>query len=434
MKKTELRCRILELVEEFALRDANEDEFIPGKSPVPVSGKVIGADELKNAVSACLDAWFTHGRFAVAFETEFARYMEQEFCLLTNSGSSANLLALAALTSPKLGRRRLCPGDEVITVAAGFPTTLNPILQNRLVPVFVDVNLVDYGIDCDRLEEAWSPRVKAVMLAHTLGNPFDLDRVGEFCRKHDLWLIEDCCDAVGSRWRGQMVGTFGDLATVSFFPAHHITMGEGGAVLTRNRELRRIVQSFRDWGKDCWCAPGQDDACGRRFSWQLGGLPQGYDHKYIYSHIGYNLKTTEMQAAIGLAQLKKIDGFADIRRNNFKRLSRGLASLSRFLVLPENKPTAEPCWFGFPLRVTAESPFSREEIVSHLNRKRIGTRNLFGGNLLRQPAYQGIQHRIAGPLRNTDEVMERVFWVGLYQGLTERQLDFTIAVLNELLA
>jgi len=316
-------------------------------------------------------------------------------------------------------------------VAAAFPTTVNPIIQNRLVPVFVDINLDDLGIDCDQLETAWSPRVKAVILAHTLGNPFNLDRVSDFCRRHGLWLIEDCCDAVGSRWRGKMVGTFGDLATTSFFPAHHITMGEGGAVLTRNPELKKIVQSFRDWGKDCWCAPGQDNACGKRFSWQAGELPTGYDHKYIYSHIGYNLKITEMQAAIGLAQLKKIAEFADTRKSNFAYLYRQLEPLADHLALPTAAEHAEPCWFGFPLRVTASSPATREEIVRRLNRRRIATRNLFGGNLLKQPAYKEFPQRTIGKLPNTNEAMERIFWLGIYQGLSTEQLHFTAATLAE---
>ena len=434
MKSDELRWQILAAVEEFAgLRDEQTPVFVPGVSPVPVSGKVIGPEELKNAVDACLDAWFTNGRFVAAFEDGFAHYMEQDFCLLTNSGSSANLLALSALTSPRLDEhRRLKPGDEVITVAAGFPTTVNPIIQNGLLPVFVDINLTDYNIDVDQLEQAWSPKVKAVFLAHTLGNPFNLDAVGDFCRKHHLWLIEDCCDAVGSRWQGRMVGTFGDLATASFFPAHHITMGEGGAVLTGSPELKKIVQSLRDWGKDCWCVPGQDNACGKRFSWQLGKLPTGYDHKYIYSHIGYNLKITEMQAAIGLAQLKKIDEFADRRRSNFNYLYSRLKPLAEFMALPKTTPAASPCWFGFPLRVKDNSPLLRQELVNRLNQKQIATRYLFGGNLLKQPAYQDINCRVSGSLTNTDKVMESVFWLGIYHGLTTAQLDYTAATLKEM--
>jgi len=429
----EIRSRILTLVDEFAAAQTEEkDQLFPQTKSVPVSGKVITSEELRLTVDACLDGWFTTGRFAEAFENNFAHYMEQKFCLLTNSGSSANLLAISALTSQQLGERRLRPGDEVITVAAGFPTTVNPIIQNGLIPVFVDVNLNDYSIDTSKLEKAWSPNVKAVILAHTLGNPFNLDKVVEFTQKNNLWLIEDCCDAVGSKYRQQMVGTFGDMATASFFPAHHITMGEGGAVLTSNPKLRKIIQSFRDWGKDCWCAPGQDNACGKRFMQQLGELPEGYDHKYIYSHIGYNLKITDMQAALGVAQLKKIEIFADTRTRNFNYLYKKLEPLSNFLSLPETTLHSEPCWFGFPLRVKESSPVSREEIVYTLNRNNIGTRNLFGGNLLKQPAYQNIKHRVLPPLDNTDKIMNSVFWVGLYHGLSIRQLEFTVTIINKL--
>jgi len=429
----DLRNRILALVEEFVLVQASEkSQLLPEALSVPVSGKVIGAEEIKFAVDACLDGWFTTGRFSKIFESEFAGYMEHEFCLLTNSGSSANLLALSALTSPQLGEKRLQPGDEVITVAAGFPTTVNPIIQNGLIPVFVDVNLNDYSIDCGKLERAWTPKVKAVILAHTLGNPFDIDKVCAFTKKYNLWLIEDCCDAVGSLYRNKMVGTFGDIATASFFPAHHITMGEGGAVLTSNPKLKRIIQSFRDWGKDCWCDPGQDNACSRRFNWQLGGLPEGYDHKYIYSHIGYNLKITEMQAALGLAQLKKIDTFSAIRQRNFDYLHIQLEPLAEYIELPLATPKSTPSWFGFPVRVKEKSPLSREELSAGLNKNNIGTRNLFGGNLLKQPAYQNIKQRSLTPLDNTDEVMNSVFWLGIYHGLSIEQLQFTATTIKKL--
>jgi len=432
-RSEQIRNQILSLVEELITAQSEEKTRIfPEALAVPVSGKVIDAEEIKCAVDACLDGWFTTGRFAQMFEDDFALYMEQKFCLLTNSGSSANLLAVSALTSHQLGEKKLQPGDEVITVAAGFPTTINPIIQNGLIPVFVDVNLTDYSIDCNQLEKAWSPKVKAVMLAHTLGNPFNLDKVCAFTKKYNLWLIEDCCDAVGSKYRNKMVGTFGDIATASFFPAHHITMGEGGAVLTSNPQLKKVVQSFRDWGKDCWCAPGQDNACGKRFAWQLGDLPDGYDHKYIYSHIGYNLKITDMQAALGVAQLKKIGDFADTRSRNFDYLYKQLEPLSDFLSLPETTPHSQPCWFGFPLRVKENSPVSREEIIDTLNRNNIGTRNLFGGNLLKQPAYQNIKHRSLTPLDNTDKVMNSVFWIGIYHGLSIEQLDFTAATINRL--
>lgn len=428
----ELRKHILTLVKEFAALEAMEKaQSLPELISVPVSGKQIGSRELQFAVDACLDGWFTTGRYAKEFEDNFARYMEQKFCLLTNSGSSANLLAVAALTSPQLEDRQLKPGDEVITVAAGFPTTVNPIFQNQLVPVFVDVNLDDYNIDTEQLEKAFSTRVKAVILAHTLGNPFNLDRITAFCKKHNLWLIEDCCDAVGSKYRGKMAGTFGDLASTSFFPAHHITMGEGGAVLTSNPQLKRIVESFRDWGKDCWCAPGRDNACGKRFAWQLGKLPAGYDHKYIYSHIGYNLKITEVQAALGVAQLKRIDEFAAIRKRNFDYLYEKLTSLNKYLNLPQAAPKSEPCWFGFPLRVKKDSPVSREQLLKILECHRIGTRNLFGGNLLKQPAYQNIKKRTPTPLTNTDEVMNSVFWLGIYHGLSLEQLDFTASIIKK---
>ena len=431
-EKNELRNQILALVEKFVnLQATGKEPFSPGISSVPVSGKVVGAKEIQFAVDACLDGWFTTGRFAHDFEENFARYMEQKFCLLTNSGSSANLLALSALTSPQLGERQLQSGDEVITVAAGFPTTLNPIIQNGLTPVFVDVNLNDYSVNPDRLEKAFSPKVKAIFLAHTLGNPFNLDRVQSFVKKHGLWLIEDCCDAIGSRYRKKMVGSFGDITTASFFPAHHITMGEGGAVLTNNPQLKKIVQSFRDWGKDCWCAPGQDNACGKRFNWQLGELPKGYDHKYIYSHIGYNLKITEMQAALGVAQLKKIEEFATARKRNFDYLYKEMEPLSEYLDLPKATPYSEPCWFGFPIRVKKGSPISRDQLVNILNENNIGTRNLFGGNLLRQPAYQNIKQRSPEALLNTDKVMNSVFWLGIFHGLSLEQLNFTAEVIKK---
>lgn len=430
-----IRKQIFNLIGDLYPAQSAEDLFPDhhGKKAVsvPVSGKVVEAEEIQLAVEACLDGWFTEGRFAEEFEHDFALYMEQQFCLLTNSGSSANLVAVSALTSPQLGDRRLTPGDEVITVAAGFPTTLNPIIQNGLIPVFVDVNLDDYNIDTNCLESALSPRVKAVVLAHTLGNPFNLDEVLSFVRKHNLWLVEDCCDAVGSRYRQRMVGTFGDLATVSFFPAHHLTMGEGGAVLTSDPQLRRIVRSFRDWGKDCWCAPGQDNACGRRFDWQFGSLPQGYDHKYVYSHIGYNLKITEMQAAIGVAQLRKVERFNFLRKRNFTYLYEQLRPLVEYLALPVATPNSEPCWFGFPVRVKSDSPVSRKQLLAILARNRIGTRNLFGGNLLKQPAYKDLCCRVVSPLVNTNRVMESVFWLGIFHGLTLAQLEHTATVIKE---
>ncbi len=430
----ELRKRILELTGEYANNIfESEREFIPGENHVPVSGKLIGREEIQFAVDACLDGWFTTGRFAEQFEKKFAKFMQQRFCILTNSGSSANLLAISALTSPQLGDRRLVPGDEVITVAAGFPTTINPIIQNGLVPVFVDVNLDDYGIDVDQMEKAWSPRVKAVMLAHTLGNPFNLEKVTAFVKKHNLWFIEDCCDAVGSTYKGKMVGTFGNIATTSFYPAHHITMGEGGSVLTNSPKLKKIIESFRDWGRDCWCAPGVDNTCGKRFDWQKGELPHGYDHKYIYSHIGYNLKLTDMQAAIGLAQLKKLNKFIQQRKNNFQFLYENLEPLNEFLILPEPAKNSDPSWFGFPIRVKKKSPISKTEIVQRLNSRNIGTRLLFGGNLTKQPFYHNVPARVFGNLDNTDSVMNDVFWIGVQPNMDNSRKKYVTSELRKIM-
>src|SRR5580700_1207692 len=396
----ELRAQILDLAGEYCAEKFAARPFVPGESSVPVSGKVFDASEMRTLVDSALDFWLTAGRFADRFEREFARWFGVRDCMLTNSGSSANLLAISALTSPKLGDRRLQPGDEVITVAAGFPTTVNPIFQNGLVPVFIDVTIPTYNADVSQLGAALSPRTRAVILAHTLGNPFDLDAVTAFTRKHGLWLIEDCCDAVGSTYRGRKVGSFGDLATTSFYPAHHITMGEGGSVLTNQPLLRTLVESFRDWGRDCWCAPGKDNTCGKRFDWQLGDLPHGYDHKYTYSHVGYNLKLTDMQAAIGVAQLKKLPAFIQARRRNFDALRTGLQELEEFLILPEATPGSEPSWFGFPIGVRTGAPFSRNQVTRHLEDRKISTRPLFGGNLIHQPAYQDRQFRIVGQMTN----------------------------------
>jgi CDP-4-dehydro-6-deoxyglucose reductase, E1 len=421
------RAEILRLVSEYAeIAFEIKKEFIPNETHVPVSGKLIGVDEIKYAVDASLDGWFTAGRFCEKFEKEFATYMQRRFCLLTNSGSSANLLAISALTSPYLGDRSLKKGDEVITVAAGFPTTVNPIIQNGLTPVFVDVNLNDYGIDEKKLDAAWSPKVKAVMLAHTLGNPFNLKKVVEFVKKHKLWLIEDCCDAIGARYNNKMVGTFGDLSTVSFYPAHHITMGEGGAVLTNSPKLKKIVESFRDWGRDCWCPPGKDNTCGLRFEWKLGDLPKGFDHKYIYNHIGYNLKLTDMQAAIGLAQLGKIDDFINQRKINYDFLFNNLKPYNKYLALPEAANNSNPSWFGFPIRVKDSSPINRTQLVQLLDKKNIGTRLLFGGNLTKQPLYQNINYRVEGDLNNSDIVMNNVFWLGTQPNLTDEMKNFII--------
>lgn len=428
----ELRAQILDLTAEYHAAAFPAREFVPGETPVPVSGRVFDATELQYLVDASLDFWLTTGRFAAQFEQEFASFFGLRHAILVNSGSSANLLALSCLTSPELGERQLRPGDEVITVAAGFPTTVNPIIQNQLVPVFVDVTIPTYNVDVDQLEVALSTRTKAVMLAHTLGNPFDLDAVTAFTRKHDLWLIEDCCDAVGATYKGQPVGTFGDLATVSFYPAHHITMGEGGCVLTDRPKLKKLVESFRDWGRDCWCEPGKNNTCGKRFEWQLGALPEGYDHKYIYSHIGYNLKATDMQAAVGVAQLRKLPDFIAARRRNFAILNAGLLDLEEIFILPEATPSSEPSWFGFPLAVRPTAPFDRRKVVDTLTRHAIDTRLLFGGNLVRQPAYQSVVHRVVGKLPNSDFVMNQVFWIGLYPGLSSATLLYIIDVLHSL--
>ena len=426
-----LRSEILELVRRYHEVAFTPKVFAPGQSPVPCAGRVFDGDELVHLVDSSLDFWLTTGRFAEQFEREFAARFGVRHALLVNSGSSANLVALSCLTSPKLGDRQLKPGDEVITVAAGFPTTVNPIIQNNLVPVFVDVDIPTYNIDPSQLEPALSSRTRAIMIAHTLGNPFDLGAVASFAKRHNLWLVEDCCDAVGATYRGKNVGTFGDLATVSFYPAHHITMGEGGCVLTDRPRLKTLVESFRDWGRDCWCAPGADNTCGKRFDWQLGSLPHGYDHKYIYSHIGYNLKLTDMQAAVGVAQLGKLDAFVAARRANFAGLYEGLSDLREFFLLPEATPGSEPSWFGFPIIVREEAPFSRAELVNFLNARKIGTRQVFAGNLLRQPAYSGIEHRQIGDLRNTDVVMNRALWVGVYPGISPAMMASMVGSFHE---
>lgn len=425
-KTDALRAQIISLTADYYTEAFTPKEFIPGETPVPVSGRVFNAAELQLLVDSSLDFWLTTGRFAAQFEREFARFFGLRHAILVNSGSSANLLALSALTSPQLEAEALKPGDEVITAAAGFPTTVNPIIHNNLVPVFIDVHIPTYNVDVSRLEAALSPRTRAIMLAHTLGNPYNLDAVTEFAKQHSLWLIEDCCDAVGATYRGQKVGTFGHLATVSFYPAHHITMGEGGAVLTDQPLLKKLVESFRDWGRDCWCEPGEQNTCGKRFDWQLGDLPYGYDHKYIYSHIGYNLKATDMQAAVGVAQMQKLPAFIEARRANFKRLYDGLHDLQEYFTLPEATEESEPSWFGFPLAVRTEAPFTRNEVVNFLERRKIATRLLFGGNLVRQPAYKDIPHRVVGSLDNSDFVMNQVFWVGVYPALTPPMLDFVI--------
>ncbi|SIO55210.1 CDP-6-deoxy-D-xylo-4-hexulose-3-dehydrase [Singulisphaera sp. GP187] len=427
-----LRGQILDLVRQYHATAFPTRSFDAGRSAVPCAGRVFDEEDIVHLVDSSLDFWLTTGRFAEQFEREFARTFGVRHALLVNSGSSANLVALSCLTSPKLGEKRLQAGDEVITVAAGFPTTVNPIVQNNLVPVFVDVDVPTYNIDVTQLEAARSDRTRAIMIAHTLGNPFDLAAVSAFAKQHDLWLIEDCCDALGASFGGKPVGTFGDLATVSFYPAHHITMGEGGCVLTDRPKLKTLAESFRDWGRDCWCAPGMDNTCGQRFDWQLGRLPEGYDHKYIYSHIGYNLKVTDMQAAVGVSQLAKLDGFVAARRRNFARLDAGLADLDAFFLRPRATPGSEPSWFGYPVAVRPDAPFTRRDAVSFLNDRKIGTRQIFAGNLLRQPAYEGIPHRRIGDLANSDFVMNQAFWVGVYPGLSDAMVDYMIESFHQL--
>jgi len=428
---TQLRSEIASLVQRYADAAHAPQPFVPGASVLPVSGKVIGAPELKMMVEASLDGWLTTGRFNEAFEQRLAAYLGVKHLITVNSGSSANLVAFATLTSPRLGDRAIRPGDEVIGVAAGFPTTVNPVLQCGAVPVFVDVDLDTYNIDASLIEAAITPRTRAIMLAHTLGNPFNLDVVVALCRKHGLWLVEDCCDALGSTYRGHKVGGFGDISTLSFYPAHHITMGEGGAVFTNNAELRLIAESFRDWGRDCYCGPGKDNTCGKRFCQQFAGLPEGYDHKYTYSHLGYNLKITDMQAACALAQMDRLDGFVEARKANFATLHGRLQSCSEFLSLPSATPHSDPSWFGFPLTLKDAAGARRVDLLQYLDQHRIGTRLLFAGNLTRQPYMQGRNFRVSGELTRTDVVMNQTFWLGVYPGLGEAQLDFVASRVEE---
>lgn len=422
------RESILEQVREYAKISLATREFVPGESMVPVSGKVLDGDDMVALVDSSLDGWLTAGRFTTEFQDSLADYVGTRSASFVNSGSSANLCALSALTSPKLGKRRLVPGDEVITVASGFPTTLNPIIQLGLKPVFVDVEIGTYDAIGDQLREAVGPKTRAIMMAHTLGNPFDLDLVTQLCKENDLWLVEDSCDALGSTYRDQRTGSFGDTATVSFYPAHHITTGEGGAVFSKNPLITKQVESFRDWGRDCYCETGQDNTCAKRFEWQLGDLPRGYDHKYTYSHIGYNLKGTDMQAALGLSQLAKLDGFIKARKENFVYLMSRLQEVEG-LIMPRATEHSDPAWFGFPLTLAADLDVDREDLMRHLESKKVGTRLIFAGNLLRQPAYRGIDCRIVGDLTNSDIVMNRSFWLGVYPGLTTSMLDYTVDTL-----
>jgi CDP-4-dehydro-6-deoxyglucose reductase, E1 len=422
-KSKALRAEILEKVKDYYAEAFKAKEYKKG-GRIPFAGRVFDEKELINLVDASLDFWLTAGRYSNEFEYEFAEFMNVEHCLLVNSGSSANLVALTTLTSPKLGDKRLKKGDEVITVAAGFPTTINPIIQNGLVPVFLDVDLRTYNIDVSQLEQAYSEKTKAIMIAHTLGNPFNLDAVMKFANEHNLYVVEDCCDAVGSTYNGKKVGTFGHLASVSFYPAHHMTMGEGGAVLTNDDELMRIATSFRDWGRDCYCAPGSDNTCGRRFSMQCGKLPYGYDHKYVYSHVGYNLKVTDMQAAIGVAQLEKLPSFIEKRKDNFNKIKEKLKKYEEFLILPEATKNSDPSWFGFPITVKEGKSFTRNKLIQHIEDNKIMTRLMFAGNVTKQPAYLDTDCRIVGDLKNTDLVMSNTFFIGVYPGIDENEIEY----------
>ena len=427
----QIRKKILKEVKKIAQLKSKQKDFIPGKTQINYSGRVYNEKEMINLVDSSLDFWLTAGRFAQKFEKKFAEFLGIKYCLLTNSGSSANLLAISALTSYKLGKKRLKPGDEVITIACGFPTTLNPIIQNNLIPVFIDVELGTYNIQTEKIEKAISKKTKAIFIAHTLGNPANLNKITKIAKKRNLWLIEDNCDALGSEHNKKYTGTFGDISTYSFYPAHHITMGEGGALATNNFELKKIIASFRDWGRDCWCEPGHDDTCKKRFSWKLGKLPFGYDHKYIYSHIGYNLKITDMQAAIGLAQLEKLPSFIKARRKNFDLIYKFLKKYNKYFLLPKIEKNSEPSWFGFPILIKQTAPFSRNKIVNFLEDNKIATRMMFGGNLTKQPAYENIKYRIYDSLKNTDLVMNNLFWIGVYPGITKEKLKYISKIFDK---
>lgn len=431
MTPENIRQEIAKLVHQYADLTTAPKPFTPGESVIPPSGKVVGAREMELMVEASLDCWLTTGRFNAEFEKKLAEFIGIKYLLTVNSGSSANLVAFSTLTSPKLGERAIRKGDEVIGVAAGFPTTVNPIVQFGAIPVFVDVDMTTHNINTDLIEAAITPKTKAIMLAHTLGNPFNLEKVKAICEKYNLWLVEDCCDALGAKFNGQMVGTFGDIATLSFYPAHHITMGEGGAVFTNNPQLRMIAESFRDWGRDCYCAPGCDNTCGNRFGQKFGSLPAGYDHKYVYSHIGYNLKISDMQAACGLAQLERAQEFVDARKRNFDLLKSRLGNLSDFIEIAQPTPNSEPSWFGFPITIKETSGVNRVDLVKYLDQHKIGTRLLFAGNLIRQPYFDGIEYRVVGELTNTDRTMNSTLWLGIYPALGEEHFDFVASKLEE---
>jgi len=429
-----IREEILKKVKKFYEKEYSKEEFVPSKTYIHYAGRVFDEKELISLVDASLDFWLTAGRFAQKFEEEMAKFLGIKYCLLTNSGSSANLLAISALLSSKLGEKRLKPDDEVITTACAFPTTVNPIIQNNLIPVFLDVNIGTYNIQADEIEKAISEKTKAIFIAHTLGNPVDLDKIMKIAKRYNLWLIEDNCDALGSKYKGKYTGTFGDISTLSFYPAHHITTGEGGAVLTSNSELKKIIISFRDWGRDCWCEPGHDNTCGKRFSWKLGELPFGYDHKYIYSHIGYNLKITDLQAAVGVEQLKKLPNYTNKRKENYQLLYNGLKKYTKYFIFPKATEGSDPSWFGFPIAVKKTAGFTRKEIIDYLEENKIATRMLFGGNLLRQPAYEKVKYRVFGSLENTDFVMKSVFWIGVYPGLDRKRIEYVIKIFRQFLS
>jgi CDP-6-deoxy-D-xylo-4-hexulose-3-dehydrase len=431
MSSETLRQEIAQLVARYAETALAPKPFVRGESVIPPSGKVIGTRELQLMVEASLDGWLTTGRFNAEFEKKLAEFLGVKYLITVNSGSSANLVAFSTLTSPKLGDRAIRKGDEVIGVAAGFPTTVNPIAQFGAVPVFVDVDMATHNIDADLVEAAITPKTKAIMLAHTLGNPFNLGKIKAICEKHGLWLIEDCCDALGATYDGKLVGTFGDIGTLSFYPAHHITMGEGGAVFTNNAQLKLIAESFRDWGRDCYCAPGCDNTCGKRFAQQFGTLPDGYDHKYVYAHLGYNLKITDMQAACGLAQLERAAEFIAARKRNFQLLKQRLAGLSEFLDVAEATPNSDPSWFGMPLTLRESAGVKRVDLLKYLDQNKIGTRLLFAGNLTRQPYFHGVEHRVVGSLENTDRTMNQTFWLGVYPGLAAEHFEFVGEKLEE---
>lgn len=424
--KEKLKHEIFLKIAEYYHLAHKKVDFVPGETNIPYAGRVYDEKEMINLVDSALEFWLTSGRFATEFESKFAEFLGAKYCILTNSGSSANLLAISALTSPILGERRLIPGDEVISVAAAFPTTVGPIVQNRLIPVFVDVNIGTYNIIPEKIENAISERTKAIFIAHTLGNPFNIDAVMDVARRYNLWVIEDNCDALGSRYGGKYTGTFGHISTFSFYPPHHITMGEGGALVTNDVKLKRVIESFRDWGRDCWCGPGCDNSCGKRFNWQLGDLPYGYDHKYIYSHIGYNLKLTDMQAAIGVAQLQKLQSFISSRKGNFELLYEGLKKHEVYFVLPKVESKADPSWFGFLLTVKKDAPFSKNDVITYLEHNKISTRMLFAGNIIKHPCFKTLQYRISENLINTDIIMSDTFWIGVYPGMSNGMIKYII--------